>query len=78
MCAKLNTAVRLDNGVIFAMYWYFRVVSAINPQTGQPDYSQAWAEYYRQQGMYQQANAILQQHQQQQGGQGGQGGQPQQ
>jgi len=33
----------------------------INPQTGQPDYSQAWVEYYRSLGMYEQADAILKQ-----------------
>lgn len=32
----------------------------LNPQTGQLDYSAAWADYYRQQGMYQQAQAIMQ------------------
>lgn len=32
---------------------------AINPQTGQLDYSAAWAEYYRQQGMYSHAQAVL-------------------
>ncbi|ESO06280.1 hypothetical protein HELRODRAFT_188314 [Helobdella robusta] len=32
----------------------------INPQTGQPDYSLQWADYYRQQGMHEQAQAILQ------------------
>lgn len=45
---------------------------AVNPQTGQMDYSAAWAEYYRQQGMYQQAQAITQQQQN-----GGAGQQPQ-
>ncbi|XP_052100901.1 protein wech-like [Mytilus californianus] len=34
--------------------------ATINPQTGQPDYSQAWAEYYRQQGMFTQAQVVLQ------------------
>jgi len=38
----------------------------INPQTGQPDYSQAWVEYYRSLGMHEQADAILRQTQQQQ------------
>ena len=37
---------------------------SINPQTGQPDYSQAWIEYYRSLGMYEQADAILRQTQQ--------------
>ena len=34
-------------------------IVAINPQTGQLDYSAAWAEYYRQQGMHYQAQAIM-------------------
>lgn len=33
----------------------------INPQTGQPDYSQAWVEYYRSLGMHAEAEAILRQ-----------------
>jgi far upstream element-binding protein len=37
---------------------------SINPQTGQPDYSQAWIEYYRSLGMHDQADAILRQTQQ--------------
>jgi far upstream element-binding protein len=34
---------------------------SINPQTGQPDYSAQWAEYYRTMGMHEQANLIDQQ-----------------
>lgn len=36
----------------------------INPVTGQPDYSEQWAAYYRQMGQYDQAEAILKQAQQ--------------
>jgi len=35
--------------------------ATVNPATGQPDYSQAWVEYYRSLGMYEQADAILKQ-----------------
>ena len=42
--------------------------SAVNPVTGQLDYSAAWAEYYRQQGMHYHAQAIMAQ-----AGGGGQG-----
>ncbi|MCP9265117.1 Far upstream element-binding protein 1 [Dirofilaria immitis] len=31
---------------------------AVNPQTGQPDYSAQWAEYYRSMGMHEQAAVI--------------------
>jgi len=41
--------------------------ATVNPQTGQMDYSAAWAEYYWQQGMYDHANAMLAQAQQNQG-----------
>uniref|UniRef100_A0A915J1V6 K Homology domain-containing protein n=1 Tax=Romanomermis culicivorax TaxID=13658 RepID=A0A915J1V6_ROMCU len=34
---------------------------AINPQTGQPDYSAQWADYYRSLGMHEQAALIEQQ-----------------
>ncbi|RVE46353.1 hypothetical protein evm_008976 [Chilo suppressalis] len=48
---------------------------AINPATGQPDYSQQWIDYYRSLGFNQEAEAIEQQaKQQQQGMQGGGGG----
>ena len=45
---------------------------AINPQTGQPDYSAQWAEYYRNLGMHDQANMIEQQAKQNQAGGAGQ------
>ena len=31
---------------------------AVNPQTGQADYSAQWAEYYRSMGMVKEAEAI--------------------
>ncbi len=35
--------------------------ASINPQTGQPDYSQAWIDYYRSLGMHAEAEAIAKQ-----------------
>lgn len=40
---------------------------SINPQTGQPDYSAQWAEYYRSMGMHDQAAVIEAQMKQQRG-----------
>jgi len=34
---------------------------AVNPVTGQADYSQQWVEYYRSMGLHEQADAILKQ-----------------
>lgn len=34
---------------------------SMNPQTGQPDYSLQWAEYYRTLGMHREAEMIEQQ-----------------
>ncbi|CAG5127142.1 unnamed protein product [Candidula unifasciata] len=48
----------------------------INPQTGQLDYSQAWIEYYRSQGMFHEANMVMQQVQSQAAAAAAQGGQP--
>jgi far upstream element-binding protein len=45
---------------------------SINPQTGQPDYSAQWVEYYRSMNMHEQANVIEAQMKQAAGGQSGQ------
>lgn len=47
----------------------------VNPQTGQPDYSLQWAEYYRSLGMHREAEMIEQQAKNKAAG-GGAGGAP--
>jgi far upstream element-binding protein len=47
--------------MIRAIYHIGNGAPAINPQTGQPDYSAQWAEYYRTMGMHEQAAMIEQQ-----------------
>lgn len=34
---------------------------SVNPQTGQPDYSAQWVEYYRSLGLHREAEVIEQQ-----------------
>uniref|UniRef100_A0A0B6ZGD1 K Homology domain-containing protein n=3 Tax=Arion vulgaris TaxID=1028688 RepID=A0A0B6ZGD1_9EUPU len=53
-----------------------RINHTINPVTGQPDYSQAWIEYYRAQNMPNEAQMVIQQVQSQAAAQGGQQCQP--
>jgi NADPH-dependent 7-cyano-7-deazaguanine reductase QueF len=38
-----------------------KFLSAVNPTTGQPDYSQQWIEYYRSIGQNDVADQIMQQ-----------------
>ena len=55
LCYTANVLIATGNGESGAV-----LSTAINPHTGQLDYSAAWADYYRQQGMHQHAQAILQ------------------
>jgi len=60
----LHTALRVTHS--YVLHNALCVVE-INPATGQPDYSEQWAAYYRQMGYHDQADAILKQAQQQSG-----------
>jgi len=61
----IRILTKLRNVIIIV----YSLSTATNPATGQADFSQAWAQYYRNQGMHYQADLILQQATQaQQGG----------